>query len=267
MNLRIHASGNPRHIISPRRIVSALAAASIIELARMQVMAFFYWITIQPGEVNGRFWQGKLFPLQPVRRADWGNEQLRFFMAETKDWDWRVHAVTADGYFKLAIKKRPDRENWSFAVEWNESYRIVGFFGETEGLIELRNRVPELAMETVHNQGDNWIRQRREASLPEDEDALFDPPLDAISLAKIPMLRPTAAGNSKRRLTSGARIRSIEISSFDRNFGTSMPSPTRRCILVSRSRRSRNARHFTTQWRARRIRPFPFGWDVNTGLR
>jgi hypothetical protein len=150
----------------------------IIELVRMQVMAFFYWITIQPGEVNGRFWQGKFFPIQPVRRADWGNEQLRFFMAEIEDWDWRVHAVTADGYFKLAIKKHPELLVWSFAVEWNESYRIVGFFGDTSGLIHLRDRVPELAMETIHAQGDDWIRHRREVPLSDDDDKLFHPPTD-----------------------------------------------------------------------------------------
>lgn len=157
--------------------------ARIIELARMQVMAFFYWITIQPGEVNGRFWGGSFFPLQPVRRADWGNEQLRFFMTETKGWDWRVHAVTADGYFKLAIKKHPDRLNWSFAVEWNESYRIVGFFGDIDGLMGLRDSVPELAMETIHAQGDDWIRQRREVPVSDEDDILFDPPADALDVS------------------------------------------------------------------------------------
>ncbi|MEZ5713416.1 MAG: hypothetical protein R3E11_12400 [Sphingobium sp.] len=152
----------------------------IIELVRMQVMAFFYWITIQPGEVNGRFCQGSFFPLQPVRRADWGNEQLRFFMAETKGWDLRIHAVTADGYFKLAIKKHIDELIWSFAVEWNESYRIVGFFGDTAGLIKLRDRLPKLAMQTIHTKGDDWVRHRREVPLSDQDDTLFDPPADAI---------------------------------------------------------------------------------------
>lgn len=150
--------------------------ARIVELVRMQVMAFFYWITIQTGEVNGRFWQGKFFPLQPVLRADWGNEELKFFMAETKDWDWRVHAVTADGYFKLAIKKHPDLLNWSFAVEWNESYRIVGFFGDTDGLMALRDRVPELPMETIYARGNEAVRQRREVPLTPEDDTLFAPP-------------------------------------------------------------------------------------------
>ena len=153
----------------------------IIELVRLQVMAFFYWITIQPGEVNGRFWQGSFFPLQPVRRADWGNEQLRFFMEETKDWDWRVYAVTADGYFKLTIKKHIDELVWSFAVEWNESYRIVGFFGDTAGLIKLRDGLPEVAMQTIQAKGDDWVRHRREVPLSDDDDTIFDPPLDAVS--------------------------------------------------------------------------------------
>lgn len=156
----------------------------IIDLVRMQVMGFFYWITIQPGDVNGNFWQGSFFPLQPVRRTDWGNEQLRFFMVETKDWDWRVHAVTAEGYFKLVIKKHPVRLAWSFAVEWNASYRIVGFFGDTDGLIELRDRVPELAMEMIHAQADGWIRQRQEVPVLDEDDTLFDPPDDTFGASE-----------------------------------------------------------------------------------
>jgi len=99
-------------------------------------------------------------------------------MAETKHWDWRVHAVTADGYFKLAIKKHIDELLWSFAVEWNESYRIVGFFGDTAGLIMLRDRLPELAMQTIHAKGDDWVRHRREVPLCDEDDKLFSPPAD-----------------------------------------------------------------------------------------
>ncbi|MFK4794782.1 HNH endonuclease [Sphingobium sp. ZW T5_29] len=150
--------------------------ARIIELARMQVMAFFYWITIQDGEINGRFWRGSFMPLPPVRRADWGNAQLRFFMTETGNWDGRVHAVTADGYFRLAIKKHPSELLWSFAVEWNESYRIVGFFGDEDELGRISARVPALHLETIHGQGTDRVRYRREVPLPTEEDDLFDPP-------------------------------------------------------------------------------------------
>lgn len=150
--------------------------ARIIHLVRMQVMAFFYWVTIQPGEVNGHFWLGSFMPLPPVRRPDWGNAQLRFFMDLTANWDPRVHAITADGYFKMAIKKHPQALAWSFAVEWNESYRIVGFFGDTETLLGLRDRVPSLPMVTIPGQGADFMRYRQEVPLPEEDDVLFDVP-------------------------------------------------------------------------------------------
>jgi hypothetical protein len=145
----------------------------ILDLARLHVMAFFYWITVQPGEVNGRFWPGSFMPLPPVRRADWGNEQQRFFMNLTADWDFRVHAVTADGYFKIAIKKHPDRDVWSFALEWSESYRIVGFFGEVERLHEIRDSIPALPMQTIPGQGADFMRFRQEAPLADEDDVLF----------------------------------------------------------------------------------------------
>lgn len=91
--------------------------ARIIELARMQMMAFLYWITIQAGEVNGRFWQGSFMPLPPVRRADWGNDRLRFFMSTTASWDPALLAVTADGYFKVAIRKHLKELVWSWALD------------------------------------------------------------------------------------------------------------------------------------------------------
>jgi hypothetical protein len=153
--------------------------ARVIELVRLQVMGFFYWITIQPGEVNGQFWPGSYFPLTPVRRSDWGNEQQKFFMNLTVDWDPLVHAITAEGYFKLAIKKHPDHDAWSFAVEWNESYRTVGFFGDTEALYELRDRVPSLLMETIWSQGTDFLRYRREVPLSDKDDILFDMPAKA----------------------------------------------------------------------------------------
>jgi hypothetical protein len=148
--------------------------ARIIELVRMQLMAFFYWDTIQPGEVNGRFWRGSYMPLAPVRRPDWGNSHQRFFMSLTADWDPRVHAITAEGYFKLAIKKHPGHDAWSFAVEWNESYRIAGFFGDKDALLQLRDRLPPLPMETIRGPGTDYVRYRLEVPLSDDDDLLFD---------------------------------------------------------------------------------------------
>jgi len=108
-----------------------------------------------------------------VRRRDWGNDQLRFFMDLTTEWESRVHSITAEGYFKLAIQKHPTEVVWSFAVEWNENYRIVGFFGETEELLRLKKRLPAMAMETIPGEGGNWVRYRLEVPLSDEDDILF----------------------------------------------------------------------------------------------
>ena len=89
-----------------------------------------------------------------------------------------MHAVTADGYFKIAIRKDPHDLVWSFAVEWNESCRIVGFFGPGDKLLEIRDQVPSLPMETIPGKGTDFMRYRQEEPLPDDDDMLFHFPGD-----------------------------------------------------------------------------------------
>ncbi|MEM6858708.1 MAG: hypothetical protein AAF559_12640 [Pseudomonadota bacterium] len=148
----------------------------VLELARLQLMAFYYFITIPENGENGGYWIGRFMPLEPVRAPDWGNERQLFFMQETNDWDWRVHAITADGYFKLTLKKHPLEQIWSFAIEWNDSFRIVGFFGDESCLSALRERIPVLAMDTIYQRDNERIRQRIEVPISSADDILFDPP-------------------------------------------------------------------------------------------
>ena len=104
----------------------------IYELARMQLMAFFYWITYNHETKKGGFWLGSFFPVLEAIRLDWGNPVHKAFMDAVVNWEPRVLAIGADGFFKAIIRRHPAAVCWSWALEWNHKYRIVGFFGEIE---------------------------------------------------------------------------------------------------------------------------------------
>ena len=101
------------------------------KLARMQVMAFFYWITYSEETKRGRFWSGQFFPIleSEAVRSDWGNLIHRWFMDAVFNWHQRVRIMTADDFFKIAIRRHPENTCWSWALVWNRIYRLFGCFG------------------------------------------------------------------------------------------------------------------------------------------
>jgi len=111
------------------------------ELALMHVQAFFYWASYDPIKRSGQRCPGVWTPLDFVFRTDWGNPIQKAFMARIQDWCTVVAASTAQGYFKIAIRRRPDRACWSWALEWNENVRLVGFVGED---VAIQEEVAEL---------------------------------------------------------------------------------------------------------------------------
>jgi hypothetical protein len=149
----------------------------LFELARYQVGAFFYWITFNEETKRGGFWVGQFSPLLAVRKEDWGNPQMRWFMDTTKDWLGRVHAIGADGYFKITIKRKSATEEiWSWALEWSQNFRLVGFFGREELVEELERTIPELEMTMMQQSASGRTRYRIATPLPEADDILFEVP-------------------------------------------------------------------------------------------
>lgn len=149
----------------------------LFELARYQLIAFFYWITYNEETKRGGFWVGQYFPLLAVRRADWGNPQMHWFMDTTKDWLGRVHAIGADGYFKVTIKRKSATDElWSWALEWNQNFRLVGFFGRKESVEVLKPTIPALKMHILQQSDSGWTRYRADVPLAEAHDILFDVP-------------------------------------------------------------------------------------------
>lgn len=149
----------------------------LFELAQYHIAAFFYWITYNDQTSRGSLLPGQFWPLVVVRKGDWGNPHLRWFAAETKNWPLRVHAVGAEGYFKCLIRRVSESEDlWSWALEWNQNFRLVGFFGCPDLLDKLEKTVPPLTLETIFAEPGKVLRYRAEIPLSEADDTLFSPP-------------------------------------------------------------------------------------------
>jgi len=145
----------------------------IFELARMQLMGFFYWITFDRGTRRGGYWIGGFHPIMEAQRSDWGNAVHRGFMEAVVGWEPRVLAIGADGFFKVIIRRHPSAECWSWALERNQNLRTVGFFGDRTAAEAVVAGFPKLDLKTVAQGPDRFVRYRLETPLPEEEDKLF----------------------------------------------------------------------------------------------
>jgi len=145
----------------------------IFELSRLQLMAFFFWVTYNPTTKRGGYWLGDFMPVLEASRSDWGNCVHRTFMQTVANWEPRILAISADGYFKVAIRKHPEAPCWSWALEWNQKYRIVGFFGAQDPAAKLAKTFPKLKAVKIAQSGNDWVAYRIEIPLKDEDDKLF----------------------------------------------------------------------------------------------
>jgi hypothetical protein len=143
------------------------------ELARLQISGFFYRITFNRERRRGGFWPGGFHAVNLAPRSDWGNPVQRAFMSAVVEWESRMLGVAADGYFKAAIRQHPEDVCWSWALEWNESLRLIGFFGEQACAERVLHRFPENNGSVIGQRGGNRLRFRSEVCLPPEDDILF----------------------------------------------------------------------------------------------
>lgn len=156
------------NMVSPPQIESN----RVYELARLQMMAFFYFITFNKETRRGGFWPVGFHPLSEAHHGDWGNSLHKSFMAAVVKWEPRWVGNTAEGFFRSIIRRHPSAECWSWAIEWNKNYRVIGFFGGRDAAQELVNGF-ELPNMTAIKTGENsHISFRSDVKLPE-EDLLF----------------------------------------------------------------------------------------------
>ena len=145
-----------------------------MELAGMQLSAFLYWISYDSHTERGSFWPGEGVAIDIARRSDWGNSLQCSFMNAVRSWEHRVHAVTADGYFKIAIRRHPSAVCWSWALEWNHSLRLIGAFGDSSAIQQFSSVLEPLIAHVVNHGNGSLTRIRTEVPLSEEGDILFE---------------------------------------------------------------------------------------------
>jgi hypothetical protein len=149
--------------------------ARVFELAHYQIRGFFYALTYNPETRLGGVWpEGGFFPITFSRRTDWGNPIHRWFMGRVADWPERIIGHFADNHFHIAIRRAPTAELWSFALEWNRSTRIIGFFGRKDSATAIAQEIPEMPMIVIGQSADGGVfRMREDTPLPDGDDRLF----------------------------------------------------------------------------------------------
>ena len=146
----------------------------VFQLAQMQVVGFFYWITYQEKIKQGYWWPGEFYPLLYANRSDWRNATLRAFGDLVENWHVRVLGASAGGFFKVAIRKDPDTACWSWALEWNRSLRVIGFIGDASAATTSIRGIPVPKLDVLGKASGATLRFRCEVPLDQgQEDKLF----------------------------------------------------------------------------------------------
>lgn len=156
-------------LVAPPQIDQSRA----FELARLHLTAFFFLQTYNPDTKQGGWWLHGFHPTAMAHKDDWGNATMRGFMTATRDWECRFHGVTADGFFKVIIRRHPNNESWGWALEYNQSLRLIGFFGEREPAQKTVESFPPAQFKTLYQSSKEWLRMRVEIPLSESDDTLF----------------------------------------------------------------------------------------------
>ncbi len=146
----------------------------VFELARFQLVGFFYLLTYDEAGQRGLYWAGDYAPVVMVRHMDWGNPRLRWLEKMSERWEHCLYAETASGFYKIWIRRGPGEPIiWSWAMEWNKTFRLAGFFGNTERLQEILLNLPPLDFIPLPNSQGRDLRIRKEIALSDQDDTLF----------------------------------------------------------------------------------------------
>jgi hypothetical protein len=150
-----------------------LQDSRVNELALLQLRAFFYFLTFDLQQRQGRWWRGKLVPVNGTMKCDFGNAIQVAFARAIADWDYRLILTTARGYFRAVIRKHPNADAWAFALEWNDQYRLVGYFGDEKSCVAEAIRLPHLVGRLFHQGDESWVAVRDDVPLLPEHDTLF----------------------------------------------------------------------------------------------
>ena len=151
-----------------------LDESRVYELAALQLRAFFYFITYNPTTRRGHFWPHGCYYVMGASRLEWGNAVHKAFMNSVASWEPRFLGHAAEAYFRIIIRRHPTEECWSWGLEWNKGYRLVGFFGDKAVAQEVARGFPVIEPHPDPTTPDPSLYYRKEVPLSENEDTLFE---------------------------------------------------------------------------------------------
>lgn len=150
-----------------------ISSDRIAQLAAAHVAAFFFYITYDDTTRAGATPFGEFQPVAFAYRSDWGNLVQRALFDLVVAWPPYFLGGTGEGLFKIALRKSPDAQCWSWAIEWNESLRVVGFFGDRDRIAEIVDSLPELSERQIQQPDGSTVVARTEVPLHPDDDRMF----------------------------------------------------------------------------------------------
>ncbi|OJX16022.1 MAG: hypothetical protein BGO82_14160 [Devosia sp. 67-54] len=125
---------------------------------------------------------------------------MRGFMDAIAPWDVGVLAIATDGFFKAITRKHPSGNTW--ALEWNRSYRLIGFFGELEPAKAVSDTLPSLSAKEVYRTERERLAYRSEVALRDEDDILFDVPPKSCNSDKPDSASYATCCDARRRAAS-----------------------------------------------------------------
>jgi len=148
-------------------------AERIFDLAVAQVMAFCLFLSYDKSTRLGAPLAEDFQPVSYAFRQDWGNTLQRGFIDYVVAWEPRLLAGTGDGLFKVAIRRQPGAVCWSWALEWNENVRVIGFFGAIDAIASALDALPKLDVSWLTQVDGTRTATRIERFLEPSEDRMF----------------------------------------------------------------------------------------------
>ena len=145
----------------------------VYELCRLQTAGFFYFLTYNEEAEVGYPWLGHFMPLLSTARGDWGHALHIAFMKTVREWEIRLVGTTAREFFKVAIRKHPGEPVWSWALEWNQNFRSIGFLGDPDSAQAVLDAMSYRQEPKIWVSADEWVRMKAEVPLGSTKDELF----------------------------------------------------------------------------------------------
>ncbi|NOX67381.1 MAG: hypothetical protein GXO85_16670 [Chlorobi bacterium] len=136
----------------------------IKELALRHIQGIYSLITTKNYEESRLLPPKQLWFFDAFNEQDWGNPEILEVIERTKEWPCFCNIVTANGFFKIIMKRSCD-DGWFWALEWNKYLRVIGGISLEDKPQQLFSNLPDLDWKDRGMQGNDKIRKRLEIPL------------------------------------------------------------------------------------------------------